>query len=307
MKGACLGVILMLAPFLADAGGDKSKRDKKPASNPEEKAISKMLEELAAAFNKRDAAGVAACWSEGGVYRSTVTGEKLVGPKAIEKDYADLFKRSKGLRLTLDLRDLRLVTTDVALAEGLARIERPDQEPTFTTFAMSLVKKGERWRLDSVRETDLPEAESHFDQLKELDALTGDWHYKDADAEVLTSSKWVANKNFISRRYTVIVDGAVQHEGTQIIGWDPLQRRIRSWTFDSDGSFGEGFVEKNGKGWSIKASGVLPGGQVSTATQIITPVDGDHYTWQVIARSVDGEILPNVEPVRMTRKAKGRE
>lgn len=28
--------------------------------------------------------------------------------------------------------------------------------------------------------------------------------------------------------------------GTQRIGWDPLTRRLRTWVFDSSGSFGEG-------------------------------------------------------------------
>ena len=42
---------------------------------------------------------------------------------------------------------------------------------------------------------------------------------------------------FITRSFTVAAEGHINISGMQIIGWDPVAKAIRSWTFDSDGGF----------------------------------------------------------------------
>jgi hypothetical protein len=36
-------------------------------------------------------------------------------------------------------------------------------------------------------------------------------------------------------------------EGWQIIGWDPIEERIRTWTFDGEGGFAEGYFTREGE------------------------------------------------------------
>lgn len=271
--------------------------------NPEEKAIVQTFEAMAAAFNKADAKALANLWSESAVYLSAETGERLKGRKAIEKDYQAQFAGRKKARLEVKLDSIRFLTPEVATSDGSSQLRRPGQATSESTFTAILVKKNGQWLFDTVRETDLPAAESSYDQLKELEWLVGEWRYKEGNIEVRTVTDWVANKNFLSRQYTVLNKGEVEHEGTQIVGWDPIQKSIRSWVFASDGSFGGGAWSKDGKSWVARVAGILPSAKKSQATQILTRVDNDHYTYEVVARSVSGQVLPNLEPVTMTRKS----
>ena len=44
------------------------------------------------------------------------------------------------------------------------------------------------------------------------------------------------------------MDGKTDSSGIQIIGWDPAAKAIRSWTFDSKGTFAEAtWQQKNGR------------------------------------------------------------
>ena len=45
--------------------------------------------------------------------------------------------------------------------------------------------------------------------------------------------------------------GQVDISGIQVIGWDPIAKAIRSWTFDSNGGFAEGKWEHRGDRWFI--------------------------------------------------------
>src|SRR5262245_2245567 len=298
----------VLTPAVLLAGGflAVSRSQEKDAKDGEEKAIGQFAEALVAAFDKRDPAGLAALWSEDGEYISSITGERMRGRKAIEADYAARLKKAKGakgvqLRLALDA--IRFISPEVAVVDGTSTFIKGDQSPDDSTFTMILVKKDGRWLLDSVRKTDLPGPDSHYDELKELEWLVGEWEYKDGDVEVRSQADWAGHKNFLTRRYTLLTNGEVQDEGTQVIGWDPAQQTIRSWVFGGDGTFGEGVWTRDGNRWSAKATGILPDGKKSAGTQITAKIDNDHYTFQVISRSVGGQLLPNTEVINLTRKS----
>ena len=51
----------------------------------------------------------------------------------------------------------------------------------------------------------------------------------------------------------------------------------------------------------ITAAGVQADGGELTATNILTPVDKNAFTWQSIERTLDGKELPNIPPVKVTR------
>jgi hypothetical protein len=46
----------------------------------------------------------------------------------------------------------------------------------------------------------------------------------------------------------------------------------------------------------------LPDGKRTSAVNIVTEIDNDSYTWQSINRTVDGEVLPNIDEVLIVRK-----
>ena len=44
-------------------------------------------------------------------------------------------------------------------------------------------------------------------------------------------------------------------EGWQIIGWNPVDECIRSWTFDDEGGFTEGRWTRDGERWLVREIG----------------------------------------------------
>ena len=91
-------------------------------------------------------------------------------------------------------------------------------------------------------------------------------------------------------------------EGTQVIGYDAVHQEIRSWVFDTDGGISEGTWHQDGDRWIVKGAHHLATGQVGSSINIITPVDNNSFLWQSTGRELDGEILPDIEPVTVVRK-----
>src|SRR6202040_3860738 len=88
---------------------------------------------------------------------------------------------------------------------------------------------------------------------------------------------------------------------TQVLLKDPRNGQLRSWIFDDDGGFGDAAWTRDGKRWVIAAAGVQADGGELTAKNILTQVDKDTFTWQSTERTLDGEELANIPPVKVTR------
>ena len=88
----------------------------------------------------------------------------------------------------------------------------------------------------------------------------------------------------------------------QLIGWDPAAKTIRSWTFDSNGTFAEATWEQNGGRWFLRNRGTLPDGRTATMINVMKPIDADSFTWQTIERTAGGELLPNIDEIQMVRR-----
>lgn len=138
--------------------------------------------------------------------------------------------------------------------------------------------------------------------LDELEWMVGQWVDEGEDSKITTSCSWTKNRKFLTRSFSITTGSRVSLEGTQFIGWDPIAGRLRSWTFDSEGGFGEGRWIKDGKRWLVKTSFVLGSGERASAVNVITYVDQDTLRWQSIAREVDGELLPNIPEVTVVRE-----
>ena len=95
-------------------------------------------------------------------------------------------------------------------------------------------------------------------------------------------------------RLQIKVDEEVTLEGDQFVGWDPVAGQIRSWTFDSEGGFGEGRWIQDGNRWLVKKSFVVASGERASAVNVITYVDPDTFRWQSISREIAGELQPEV-------------
>lgn len=269
----------------------------------DEALIRKAVEEYVAAFNGGDAKKLAAMWSPEAVYTNPVSGEQVVGQEAIEKQFAAIFADGKGAKLAATTKSVQFISPGVAVENGTAKVMRPDQEPDETEYTAVYVKRDGKWLLDRVTEEDVPVVMSNYDHLKELEWMIGTWVDGDDQASVTTTCQWTKNRNFITRMYSLTVRDRIDVSGMQIVGWDPANKQIRSWVFDSDGGFGEGTWSKKDKAWHIQTTGTAPDGSKSSSVNILTYVDDNTFTWQSVNRDAGGELLPNVDEFVVVRQA----
>jgi hypothetical protein len=128
--------------------------------------------------------------------------------------------------------------------------------------------------------------------LRELDWLLGEWTGMTDNATVLISAHPCEGGAFVEREFVVKREGQPDVGGTQRIGYDPVSRRLKSWTFDSLGGFGEGYVERDGDSWVIESDETLADGAQSSTTAIITPKGDDRFEWEIDRARVNGHRLP---------------
>jgi uncharacterized protein (TIGR02246 family) len=282
---------------LAPAAGAEADRQA-----ADEAVIRKAVDSYVAAYNKGDAKSLAALWSPAAVYTNPLSEEQAVGREAIEKEFAGIFANAKGVRLEAKTDTIQFISPSVAIEYGTARVTLPEQKPEETEYTAVYVKHEKQWLLDRVTEKETPVVPSHYEQLKCLEWMTGRWVDQDDEATVVTECDWTRNKNYLVRFFTVQIQDRIDMAGMQIIGWDPATRQIRSWVFDSDGGFGQGMWKKKGTRWYIQQNGVLPDGRKSSSVNIITCVDDKTCTLQSVNRTEDGELLPDIEEVKITKQ-----
>ncbi len=133
--------------------------------------------------------------------------------------------------------------------------------------------------------------------------MIGTWLDANGDDLIGTTCQWARNNNFIIRSFKVIIEDRINTSGMQIIGWDPALGTIRSWAFDSEGGFSEGTWANKDNRWIVESNATLPNGQKGSSINIMTVVDENTFDWQSTGREVDGNILPNIDEVQVTRLA----
>jgi uncharacterized protein (TIGR02246 family) len=269
----------------------------------DEATIRKNAEAYVAAYNNHDAKTLATMWSPDAVYMDPSTGESAVGRQEIEKAFGGILAALGDATLEVEVQSVEFVSPNVAIERGVARVVSPKDEPVDTNYTAVNVKRDGKWLLDRVAEEEPPAPPlSNYERLKELEWMVGSWVDQDENATVQTDCEWAKNRNFMTRSFAVVVGDEVDVAGMQVIGWDPAAEQIRSWVFDSDGGFAEGKWTRKGDRWLIHQTGMLPDGRKSSAVNIITYIDDDSCTWQSVNRTVDGDLLPNVDEVLVVRK-----
>jgi hypothetical protein len=138
--------------------------------------------------------------------------------------------------------------------------------------------------------------------LEVLDWMIGTWIDEGDHSTIVTTCSWTKNRKFLKRSFKVKIDDEVTLEGDQFVGWDPMGNQIRSWTFDSEGGFGDGIWLQDGKRWLVKASFVLADGSRASALSVYTQVDDDTIRWQSTNREIAGELQPNIPEVTVVRQ-----
>jgi uncharacterized protein (TIGR02246 family) len=288
-----LGLFLLISlTFLAFAGGGQKEQDTD---------FKKFFRDYVDAFNKQDLDTVSAMWAEKAVYVDRESGERTEGREAIRADLTKVFKQAEKTRLSGAVDRVRMVTPDVATVEGTTTTTVPDEDPSINRFTAILVKQGDKWLIDSVEETPLEQPATAADALESLAWLEGTWVDDSKDSPVVSTIRWSPNRSFLTRSFSSKDGEEISLLGTQIIGWDPRSQQIRSWTFNADGSFGDGVWSKSGDDWMIRSTQTQADGGTASGTYVIESVKANSFRLRLIGQEVDGEPVPNSDPITLTR------
>ncbi len=293
---------IVLLAGLAVLGGEPVEVQPPAQGSADETAIRQTAEKFTAAFNRGDAPAVAALWTDNGEYVST-EGQRFLGREAIQKSYVDFFAENPDARITLTVDSIRLLNEITAIENGMATVlSGPYGLPAVSRYTVVHVKQDGRWLVAVAHET--PEGSvGDGNPLVDFEWLIGSWTTVSGETRIDMTCRWIADKAFIQRSFTVRAGDDVASSGVQIIGWDPAAEQVTSWTFDSTGGFSVGVWTPQDTGWMIQAEGVLGDGTPTSATNLLSRTDDDVLSWKSVDRVAGDVQLPDT-PETIIRRNK---
>lgn len=246
-------------------------------SSPTVAEVRSMIRSYLRAFNRHDAAALAAHWSPTGENVDLDTGEvTAAGREDVHDVFAALFAADDEATIDIDLHSIRPLRDDVAVIDGVSLISFADGTPAGSRFSAVAVKQDGRWVLENVREAAAPvPATGPQRPLEQLDWLAGSWEDDGAGVVASTRCAWSPGRGFLVRNHLIAPDAdatppAAGDDGipallptadsrptevTEIIGWDPDRGVIRSWIFAGEGRFAEGTWSRDGDRWTVLIEG----------------------------------------------------
>jgi uncharacterized protein (TIGR02246 family) len=292
--------------------GDKSANAKKTADkavvNPvanvaDEEAIKKATQQFADAFNKRNPQAVADCYHPNATL-ITSNGTRILGHDGIVRHYAVVIASAPEAQLKIKPTAVQFVTADVGIVEGELEFHSgPDAPLDDTRYVAVFVKSGGEWLLDRTRNfpADQDTKTSH-ERLEELEWLIGEWLEEDEEALARTTCRWSTDRNYLLQDFKVRMPGFPPVSGTMRIGWDPLTKQIKSWTFDSDGGYSEALWTHGKDQWILKTRGVTHLGKSFAGTSVLRRVNGNTLSWETRDRVEGGVVVPDRGPLLVRRQ-----
>ncbi len=283
---------------------DQAEDDKQPAAGPDNQddlaAIRQSADEFVKAFNNQKPQALAALWTEDGDYIDE-SGRVFVGRKAIAQEYAQFFKEHDGVKLRLMIDSLRLLSDDAAIEDGRAVLDpMPAGAPAISKYTTVHVKIDGKWLMSTVRDVRI-ETPSAYHNLENLSWLIGKWTAEEHGSQAEITCRWIANKSFIERRYTVTNPDQVTESSVEIIGYNPQTGQIQSWNFHSDGGHAVGVWTPHESGWQAEVQGTTADGTPTSAVNVLTQLDDKAFAWHSVQRSVGDTPLADTGEVVLRR------
>jgi uncharacterized protein (TIGR02246 family) len=273
------------------------------AESPQVQAIRATGKRFVKEFNEADAKGIAEHFSAEAEYID-VDGNSYEGREEIEKAFESCFAVAPGLRLELLIDQIRLISPTVAIEDGRTIvIPAMGNDAVQTRYSAVHIKQNDEWLVASVRERELSRSQSQRYHLEQLSWLQGDWVDESDGSVVIFHCESLDRGNFLLRKFSIHIAGEPALSGEQRIGWDPLTHKLRTWIFDSEGGYGDGFWFRRGDAWFLKTVGVTGSGEPASSTSIYLPVDENTMRWQSIDHEIGGVPIPDSDPITIVRKS----
>ncbi len=262
---------------------------------------------FAKAYEAGDATAVCALFTAEAEFVDEA-GNVFDGREAIEASLAEFFAEHPNCKLEMNTETIRFIGPDLAVEDGNTHMICAEASTSVDSRYTTLhVKTNGKWLAASVRNHAPQGRREHQAHVQQLNWLIGDWVDEGDDAVVQFACESTDNGNFLVRSFTIHVAGQDAMTGTQRIGWDPLTGKLRTWIFDSEGSFGEGCwyrrIDDEVERWILKTSGVMADGQTASSTSIYTFINDNTMTWQSVDHEIGGAQQPDSEIVTIVRSA----
>ena len=120
---------------------------------------------------------------------------------------------------------------------------------------------------------------SHYPHIKDLSWMIGEWTDTQDGKTITNVCRWSTNRNFITRTFEVAEDDQPMIEGTEIIGWDPAENVLRSWTFDSTGGVAIGIWMLQNDQWNTEIIEDIKSTEPSERKQVLSELDWLIGSW----------------------------
>lgn len=270
-------------------------------TSPEKAAVIANDRAYEAAYAKADFKALVDFFADDADY-TTAEGRTYSGRAEIEAAIRRGLMANRGSKLAINVETVRVLGPESVLEKGTTTMTSKGGETNNEQYTVIHVKKDGKWKINQLIESPSP-ALTPRDRLSELAWLIGDWEEADksTDLSVRSLYAWSRGGSFLTRSITVKHSGEVTLEGWQIIGWDPIEERLRSWTFDGEGGFADGYITREGDRWLLRETGVTPDGNRTSADSTITKLTNDRFTWESTNRTLDGDPRPNIGRIEIDR------
>ena len=269
------------------------------AQDDAQKTANDISAAYAAAFQKGDAAAVAALYTEDARFTSE-DGNGLNGRAAIQDSSANVLKKPARPKLQITSEAAREVAPGVILDKGISSTTTASGETSSVRYAATIVRSGDKWLIADLQEFPAPAADPAAAALASLDWLIGEWKVNKDGVNASGKAEWTLDGNFITRTFTIQREG-MPFVTVEVIGYDRENDRIRSWMFDNEGGFGEGTWRQEDNKWIVLTKATMPGGGEYTGEAIFTVLPGGKTTWEMQNRVKDGEAMPNLDRVELVK------
>lgn len=264
--------------------------------SPEIAGLQKAASDFVEAFNKQDAAAIAALFTEDGEMADLSGTDLTSGREEIKARYEEIFADDPP-QMAVEVESVRLVASNLAIEDGTAHFTPGEDEeapPRSVTYTAVLLKNADGiWQIASTR--DLKDSTDAAGNLADLaDVLKGEWTCRTSDGlKMDLAFGWDKSGKVLSgETLTTSADGEPM-EGNIRICWDAARKSIVSWIFDGGGGSTFGIWTPTDDGWVIRSEGTTADGETMTANQEFTQESKDILVWAASNRVVDGELQPD--------------
>lgn len=257
------------------------------------------------AFTARDAKAIGELFTEDAELFDEF-GERTNGRAEIVALYEDVFASASTATIEeITIERVRAISESVSLEEGIVISSEVEGGPRHSSRYVALHQREAdgRWRINTLKSYPREDLDERTEQIGKLSWLLGEWVNENEGEVVRTECAWSEDGNYLLRKFTVHLLGRPAMDGVQRLGWDPVRKQIRSWTFDSRGGFFDGYWSQNGDDWQVTISGVTADGEAVSGLAVYRLIDEELIHWQYRYLTVGEELREDSPVIVMVRPA----